>query len=335
MRARHLLQLILLVQASAVCAIAAAAVHWLDAAIWQGVLLGMASVALVRLLINANNFLLSARVASPTPPAFRLGPLARLRLLAEEFASSMLVTSWHMPRARPHTRIHPDSALPPVLLIHGYGCNSGYWANLVPLLDAVRISHATLDLAPLTGDIDGYAAQIQISVEQLCAQTGAHQVVIVAHSMGGLAARAWLRAFGKGRLARLITLGSPHHGTCLAAFGIGLNAAQMRRFGRIGPACDWLRALAASEDAATRGLITSIWSHHDNIVSPQDTSALEGARNLALGGVGHVALGSNRRVLAAVMAELDRLRSGPAGPLISTVTRSRAAAVAKASADPR
>ena len=28
---------------------------------------------------------------------------------------------------------------PPVLLLHGYGCNSGYWTHLTPLLDAARI----------------------------------------------------------------------------------------------------------------------------------------------------------------------------------------------------
>jgi len=313
MRARHLLQLILLVQAAAALGIALAVIHRLNGAIWQGALAGIGAVLLVRLVININNFLLSARVASPTPASMRLGPGARVRLLAEEFASSMLVSSWHMPRARPQLRIYPDSPLPPVLLVHGYACNGGYWTQLIKLLDAARISHATLDLAPLTGDIDGYAAQIEARVETLCRQAGARQVAIVGHSMGGLAARAWMRAFGSARLARLITLGTPHHGTCLAAFGIGQNARQMGRLGRAGPACDWLRALAAHEDGATRARITSIYSHHDNIVAPQCTSELEGARNLALGGVGHVALGSNRRVLATVMAELDRLRQAPAG----------------------
>ena len=37
------------------------------------------------------------------------------------------------------------------------------------------------------------------------------------------------------------------------------------------------------------------------------SSFLEGARNIALGGVGHVALGRNRRVLARVMDELAAL----------------------------
>jgi triacylglycerol esterase/lipase EstA (alpha/beta hydrolase family) len=42
--------------------------------------------------------------------------------------------------------------------------------------------------------------------------------VIVAHSMGGLATRAWLRAFSAdARVHRVITLGTPHGGTWLGA----------------------------------------------------------------------------------------------------------------------
>ena len=242
----------------------------------------MGSVVLVRVLINANNFVMSRRVASPMPPEHRLGAGAALRMFGEEFGASMLVSSWHMPRARAHTRIHPGSALPPVLLLHGYGCNSGYWAHLAPLLDAAGISHATLDLEPLTGDIDGFASRVEEGVASLRRQAGARQVVIVGHSMGGLAARAWLRRHGTAQVARIITLGTPHHGTCLAAFGIGINAAQMQRAGVDGPPCAWLSELAACEDARTRARITSIYSHHDNIVAPQLSGHLPGARNVAI-----------------------------------------------------
>jgi hypothetical protein len=72
---------------------------------------------------------------------------------------------------------------------------------------------------------------------------------------------------------------------------------------------DWLRALAAGEDGSTRALVTSLYTHHDNIVSPRESGRLEGARNLEFGGIGHVALGSNPRVLAAVMQELAALAS--------------------------
>jgi pimeloyl-ACP methyl ester carboxylesterase len=226
-------------------------------------------------------------------------------MFGEEFTASMLQSSWTMPRARPCTRVYADSASPPVLLLHGYGCNSGYWSHLTPRLDAARISHATVDLEPLTGDIDDYAPRVQQAVEQLLAATSRDKVVIVAHSMGGLVARAWMRACGSARVARVITLGTPHHGTCLAAFGIGINAAQMRRVMQDEPPeCAWLRDLAQGEDAGARALVTSLYSHHDNIISPQTSSELPGARNLAFGGVGHVALGRNARVLDVVMREI-------------------------------
>lgn len=311
MSSRNLLRLILLVQALAALGIGVAGVVWRDLAWWQATALGLGSVLLVRLLINANNFLMAARSASPTPPAFRIGPGAALRMYWEEFSTSMLTTSWHMPRARALTRIYPGTAHPPVLLLHGYGCNSGYWASLAPMLAGARISHATLDLEPLTGDIDGYAERIEEAAARLQAQAGARQLVVVAHSMGGLAARAWMRSGGADQVTRLVTLGTPHHGTCLAAFGIGINAGQMRRMGVAGPECAWLTALAAGEPAELRARITSIYSHHDNIIAPQTSSELQGARNLAFAGVGHVALGHNPRVLAAVLRELDALRDAP------------------------
>jgi triacylglycerol esterase/lipase EstA (alpha/beta hydrolase family) len=305
--ARRLWRVLLLVQLGAAVLIGWRAVADLRLAPWQAALLGAGSVALVRLIINMNNFARAAWYASTTPIAFRLGFRARLRLLAEEFRASMLVTSWLIPRAGAATRIYPDSPYPPVLLLHGYGCNSGYWAHLIPLLDAARISHASVDLEPVAGDIDGYVPLVQRKVEALCAATGSAKVAIVAHSMGGLVARAWMRAQGTQALARLITLGTPHHGTALARFGLGENAFQMR------PGSAWLRQLAASEDAdgqgAARALVTSLYTHHDNIVSPQESSRLDGARNLEFGGVGHVALGSNPRVLAAVMQELAALAS--------------------------
>jgi len=300
--ARTLLRLVLVVQAAG--ALLVAWTLWrrgLPA--WAALLAGAGVVALVRLAINMNNFIMAGWAASATPPAYRIGPGARLRMLAEEFCASMLVTSWHVPRGRPHMTVYRDSDRVPVLLVHGYGCNSGYWAHLVPLLDRERISHVSIDLEPVAGSIDGYAPLIEARVRELCAATGAARIAIVAHSMGGLAARAWMREYGSARVARLVTLGTPHHGTALARFGLGANAVQMRRDGA------WLRDLAAAEGPEVRARIVSLYTHHDNIVAPQDSSVLPGARNVAFGGVGHVALGSNPRVLAEVLRALRELHA--------------------------
>jgi pimeloyl-ACP methyl ester carboxylesterase len=317
--ARRLLQALLLLQALAAAAIAGYCLYR-GATLPAALAAGVGAVLLVRLALTANNFLLAARHASATPAAYRLGPGARLRMFGEEFASTMLHTSWSMPRARagqrvyaaspspapaPSARAAAQASPPPVLLLHGYGCNSGYWTQLARRLDAARISHATLDLEPLFAGIDDYVPRVAAAVEALCAASGAAQVVIVAHSMGGLVARAYLRAHGRARVARVITLGTPHHGTSLASFGLGANAAQMRRHAtRARPESDWLAALADGEEAAARACVTSIYTHHDNIVSPQLSSVLPGARNLAFGGVGHVALGRNRRILDCVMSEI-------------------------------
>ncbi|MDB5962925.1 MAG: hypothetical protein JWP59_4219, partial [Massilia sp.] len=240
-------------------------------------------------------------------------------LWGEEFAASMLQSSWHGPgpHCKPVQVLFDSGAaaepppVPPVLLLHGYGCNSGYWIQLARRLGDARISYATVDLEPVTGAIDDYIAQVEDAVQALLHGSGAGRIAIVAHSMGGLVARAWLRQYGSARLARLITLGSPHHGTVLANFGVGANALQMRR-SRAGEASAWLRALDAAESASTRALITSIYSHQDNIVAPQTSSCLQGARQIAVKGVGHVALGRNRHVLDCVMNELAGLDANAA-----------------------
>ncbi|AVR96198.1 esterase/lipase family protein [Pseudoduganella armeniaca] len=262
--------------------------------------LALLAVVLVRLAITGNNFLLSWRHGSPTPQAHRLTAVGRLRLLLAEFSATMLTSSWHMLRHRPAPFLAAGGAALPVLLIHGYGANGGYWHALRRLLRAQGISHDAVDLEPVTGAIDDYADQVEAGVRRLLAATGAARVVIVAHSMGGLVTRAWLRRHGaaaEARVARVITLGTPHFGTALAALGIGANAAQMRR------GAPWLAQLDR-DDRERRALFTSIWTWHDNIIAPQVSCQLPGARNVALGGIGHVALGSHPQVLRTILDEI-------------------------------
>jgi pimeloyl-ACP methyl ester carboxylesterase len=259
---------------------------------------------LFRLLITAHNFLQSWRFRSPTPRQYRLRPQQRLQLFFHEFAASMLASSWTMAWPVTGWRLADAPVGLPVLLLHGYGSNGGYWTQLSRLLVRQRISHYALDMAPAAdAGIDDYVPLVNSAVAELCARTGASQVIIVAHSMGGLVARAWMRRHGSAQLARLITLGTPHHGTALANFGFGQNALQMRRNGVAG-ASVWLSTLADDDAGPQRALITSIFSHHDNIVAPQTSSYLPGARNIEFAAIGHVALGRDARVLQCVQEEI-------------------------------
>ncbi|WP_348696084.1 alpha/beta fold hydrolase [Duganella fentianensis] len=259
-------------------------------------LCGVVLVLALRLLISANNFRLSLR-DQPQAPALSLPQL--FMLLAHEYCSNLKTTSYDM--------LHPVGLqLPagqhglPVLLIHGYGCNSGYWRPLSALLNQSGIAHLGVDLEPPGASIDDFAPQVRAAIDQLCAATGQQRVVIVGHSMGGLVARAYLRRYGAAQVARVITLGTPHQGTALslAKFGIGQNVRQMLYDS------EWLRGLAAGEANTQRGLFSTIYTLHDNIVAPAQSAQLAGARQLAFEGIGHVALGRHAETLPCVMDEI-------------------------------
>lgn len=268
--------------------------------------LSIGAVVLARFMLIVNTFSIAYLNRTPPPAEQYISWKMAVRVLLQEFWATMLVTSWHMPFLSFSGAIAPHANGFPVLLIHGYGCNSGYWHSMRQHLVQANISYKAVDLEPLLGGIDAYAACIAKAVESLCQETGKEQIILLAHSMGGLAARAYLRHYSGCRVAKIICVGAPHHGTVLANFGIGTNSRQMEWHSDVehGQPSDWLRNLASAEDAAGRALITSIYSLHDNIVAPQQSCQLSGAKNIGLPGIGHVALGLNPSVQALVLEEI-------------------------------
>jgi len=273
-------------------------------------LTGVAAVLLARVALTANNFAIAWRYHSETPPDYRLTILQTCALFLREFYATMWNSSWAMPFKRFGKRDIAHANGLPVLLIHGYGCNSGYWDSLSTVLTRANVTHHAIDLEPILADIDSYVPAIDAAIETLCRDGGRNgeraSIVIVAHSMGGLAARAYLRDHGAARVAQLITLGTPHHGTGIANYGAGANSRQMRWSGsaKNGAPSAWLRKLDEGESAAVRARIVSIYSHHDNIISPQTSAHLDGARNLEYQGIGHVALALHPQIQARVLAEI-------------------------------
>ncbi len=132
--------------------------------------------------------------------------------------------------------------------------------------------------------MSGYADTIETAVLQVTQATGMAPV-IVAHSMGGLAVRAWLCGVdADDRVHSVITIGTPHRGTWLAAMGLAHNAREMR-YG-----CDWVETLGHREAQARRVLFTCFYSHCDNIACPATTGTLLGADNRHVEGMAHVQL---------------------------------------------
>ena len=111
-----------------------------------------------------------------------------------------------------------QDAQPPVLLVPGYGGATG---DLEPLAAALRAQGREATIVHLagdgTGDLNVQAGVLQAAV-RTALRAGARSVDIVGYSAGGVTARLWLRAYDGGSVARrIVTLGSPQHGTDLAS----------------------------------------------------------------------------------------------------------------------
>lgn len=202
-----------------------------------------------------------------------------LRAWAGEVLASELAFSWRQPWREWAEPDHlPAGATAGVLLVHGFSCNRGRWNGWMKRLRAQGVAFVAPSLEPAFGSIDAYADEIEAGVQRLKAVTG-RMPLLCAHSMGGLALRAWWRRYGAGHAApRAITLGSPHRGTRMAVLGAGVNAAQMRR----GSA--WLAELPGLPDA------DCFWTPCDQVVNPAETAILGGARAHRVDGVGHMGL---------------------------------------------
>lgn len=276
--------------------------------IWEIVLLALALAVGIRAAITLYLFAITEFFKSPRPPEARLGPLQVLRLfLWELLALSVLYSTVHaLDRwlGLPDPRIKPDDDRPPVLLLHGFFCNSSFWWILRRQLFRASYDNVfTQTLEPVFGDIERLADQVAQRIEAICAATHAGKIIIVAHSMGGLAARAYLRRYGAARVVKLIAVGTPHHGTvhARAVFWLGKNLRQQRY------RSDWLEQLNREPSPVP---ITSIYSYHDNIVAPQDSSVLAGATNIPLAGIGHLEMAVSRTVRSLILREIGLTETG-------------------------
>ncbi|MBC7991966.1 MAG: alpha/beta fold hydrolase [Rhizobacter sp.] len=183
-----------------------------------------------------------------------------------------------------------------VVLVHGFVCNRGFWNRWAPRLREQGVPFIAVSLEPVFGTISDYAPIVDQAVRRIEQATGLTPVV-VGHSMGGLAIRAWLAAFGGlERAHHVVTIGSPHRGTWLGRFGTSQNAREMAM------GTDWQRALEARESTLDAARFTCFYSHCDNIVFPASNATMPGADNRHVTGIAHVHMMDHPEVLKEVLA---------------------------------
>jgi triacylglycerol lipase len=235
-------------------------------------------------------------------PSPRATPWQLFRAWIGEVVSAPRVFCWDQPF---RTRAVPDQLRAAkgrraVVLVHGFLCNRAFWNPWMRRLRDRGIPYVAVTLEPVAGPISRYVDSIEEGVRRAEAATGLPPV-IVGHSMGGLAIRAWIGARQSlPRVHRVVTIGAPHHGTWLAHFGASPNVLDMR----LAPS-EWRKQLAENEPDGCFERFTCYYSHCDNISMPPSTATLPGADNRHVPGMAHVHLAAAPQVFDEVVKLLE------------------------------
>ena len=172
----------------------------------------------------------------------------------------------------------------PVVLVSGYG---GSTRSLEPLRAALERDGRDVVVAPAvgggTGDIAAQAEALDGVVDDAIEQAGAGSVDVVGYSAGGVVAREWVRHHGgDGKARRVLSIGSPQHGTTVAALAAGLAGQCPLACHQLEPDSDLLRALNARDETPAGPRFVSVWSDADEVVVPPGSARLDGALDLTV-----------------------------------------------------
>jgi triacylglycerol lipase len=172
----------------------------------------------------------------------------------------------------------------PVLLVPGYGGNV---QSLEPLAAALRSAGRSVVIVdPVgdgTGDLRTEAEQLGEVADRVREDAGAASVDVVGYSAGGVVARLWVRDGDGGEVARrVLTLGSPQHGTSQAALGAEFAGGCPTACEQLIPDSDLLRRLNAGDETPAGPLWATVRSMTDQVVTPVDSAALSGALNIVV-----------------------------------------------------
>ncbi|HVE90544.1 MAG TPA: alpha/beta fold hydrolase [Burkholderiaceae bacterium] len=272
----------------------------LGASLWIAIAIGLLLPLLIHALPLGVEFITGALI--DRRPIARLGVIDALRVWLAESWRSFVVFNIDQPwRANfPERPIVNDAARPAVLLIPGYMCNRASWRRWVREGLPRDWNVATISLEPVYSVVEDYAEALHQAIEKLRAESGAEKVTLVCHSMGGLAARALLRAKGHDAVARVVTICTPHHGTVFARFAHGKNTRQMRR------KSEYVQRLAESEEPVE---FICFASQHDNLVVPRESQVLASVEVVWFDKIGHLAMTASDEVLTKLIQVVGRPRS--------------------------
>jgi triacylglycerol lipase len=172
----------------------------------------------------------------------------------------------------------------PVLLVPGYGGSTSALSELADRLTAAGRDATVVSLpGDGTGDLNASADALATAAEAALDRTGDDSVDLVGYSAGGIVARLWIADGGADVVRRVVTLGSPHHGTTLADLAGRVAPDQCPEGCRqLATDSPLIAGLNAGDETPAGPTWVSIWTTQDETVNPPDSAHLDGALNMTV-----------------------------------------------------
>ena len=185
----------------------------------------------------------------------------------------------------------------PIVFVHGWSESSTIWNTMISRFQADGWISAELNNWSYNTSQSNVttASQLQTKINQVLSNTGATQVDLITHSMGGLSSRYYIKNLGGDlKVNDWVSLGGPNHGTDTANFCISAACTEMRQ------GSSFLTALNSGDETPGAVSYGTWWSPCDSIINPDSSVALSGASNTQTACLSHSDLYNDATVYGQV-----------------------------------
>jgi triacylglycerol esterase/lipase EstA (alpha/beta hydrolase family) len=172
----------------------------------------------------------------------------------------------------------------PVLFVHGLSSSASSWDEWITDFKADGYSSSELFAWSYDWKQSNVttAQQLATEVKSVLAQTGASKVDLVAHSMGAMNSRYYLKNLGgTAYVDDFVSVAGVNHGTSVASW------------------CTWLYT-SCTEMYTGSSTYATYWSNCDEALNPDSTALLSGATNVGVGCISHTDMNNDYGVYTQV-----------------------------------
>ncbi|WP_329548950.1 lipase family protein [Streptomyces sp. NBC_01356] len=220
----------------------------------------------------------------------------RMRRVATFFSAvaAALLLSLSLSAVPAHAATHN-----PVIFVHGLSSSASSWDDWIADFKADGYTSSELYAWSYSwSQLNATTAQqLSTKIQSVLSATGASKVDLVAHSMGPLSSRYYLKNLsGTSYVDDFVSVAGVNHGTTTASWCTWLYTSCAEMY----TGSSFLTSLNSGDETPGSVSYASYWSNCDDLLTPDTTAILSGATNVEVGCVSHTDMNNDYGVYTQV-----------------------------------